>query len=302
MTHPFDFRFLSLVWVLLFLMASLVWAKDPAKDLATLKREYSLSGVRAITADIEVSVGKVVIEKAARGQAFAGFFRYSGEPPEVEYAVSGEKGLLDVRFGDKSIVRKKHRGSGDEDYDIDLGDFEDWECRLAFSSEVPLSLGIEAAVVSGEWDLGGFQVEALSLETGVNKLDIDFSSSNPVEMNRLDIESGVGKLTMRGLGNANFRDLSFQGGVGSYELYFDGKFSDDARADLEIGMGKLVLHLPENIGVRIRMDDSFLSSITMTDMEKRDGSYINQHWGSNRPQLDMQIDTGVAKVEIDWLR
>ncbi|MCB0301169.1 MAG: hypothetical protein KDE52_14020, partial [Calditrichaeota bacterium] len=72
-------------------------------------------------------------------------------------------------------------------------------------------------------------------------------------------------------------------------------------ANLEIGMGKLTIYLPQNIGVRIRMEDSFLTSVSVHDMRKNGDYYTNALWNSNRPQLDIRVDAGVSKVEVEWL-
>lgn len=269
---------------------------DKNKEIRKSEQSFPLENATSVSAKVNVSVANVIIEKAGGNDAFAGEFSFLEEPPRIEYRTEGDEGKLRLHFGES--VNQKGNGNSK---DIDFDEFKDWVCRLAFTDRVPLSLDFELEIAKADWDLGGFQISELEIASAVSDLRIDFSKPNPIRMEDMDIESGVGEMTLQRIGNANLESLDFEGGLGEYTFYFDGKMTGNMSADLEIGMGQLTVYLPRDIGVRIRMNDSFLTSISVNDMRKNGDYYTNDLWNSDRPQLDIRVEAGVSKVEVEWL-
>ena len=281
--------------VFLLISAALIAAEaDKNKEIRKSEQSFPLENATSVSAKVNVSVANVIIEKTGGNDAFAGEFSFLEEPPRIEYRTEGDEGKLRLHFGESV----NHNGNNK---DIDFDEFKDWVCRLAFTDRVPLSLDFKLEIAKADWDLGGFQISELEIASAVSDLRIDFSKPNPIRMDDMDIESGVGEMTLRRIGNANIERLDFEGGLGEYTFYFDGKMTGNMSANLEIGMGKLTIYLPQNIGVRIRMEDSFLTSVSVHDMRKNGDYYTNALWNSNRPQLDIRVDAGVSKVEVEWL-
>jgi len=73
----------------------------------------------------------------------------------------------------------------------------------------------------------------------VSKVLVTFSQPNPIPLEVVRIQAGVGKLRMQGLGNANFQLLEFEGGIGTSVLDFSGDFHQNARLRFDVGIGKV---------------------------------------------------------------
>ena len=269
---------------------------------STLRRSVDMTSETTLFAKVKVSNGLIYVRKASDAQAFAGEFIFTERPPMVSYEVVGNEGRLTVKMSSqKKGKNEDYDLDWDSDENIELGDMYDNECHLDFSDRIPINLKMDLGLVQGNLDLGGLKLSDCDITTAVSQVKIDFSEPNLIEMKYMDIECGVGKFRLENLGNANFSTLNFDAGVGSYELDFSGRLHRNADVDLEIGMGKLVVYLPRNIGVRMRVDKSFLCSFDIDDVYKQDDTYTNDNWGKVAANLDMRIDAGVAKVRVEWV-
>lgn len=277
-----------------------ILAAEGGDKQSKLRRDVEKSGEKFVTASIQLSTGLIYINKAAASKVFSGEFLFTERPPMVDYEVVGDEGQLRVKFTDKKN-HKKHYAEENSEYNVDIDEVYDRECYLSFSDQIPLALEMDLGVIKGEMDLGGLQLSDCKISTAVSKATMNFKDRNLRKLDNLNIENGVGKLQMYNLGNANFTEFVFEAGVGSYELDFSGDFSDDAEATIEIGMGKLEIFLPRNIGVRIKIDQSFLSSLDIDEVYKDGDYYYNDKWDSSAPKLDLNIDSGVAAVDIVWV-
>ncbi len=66
-------------------------------------------------------------------------------------------------------------------------------------------------------------------------------------------------------------------------------------------MGKLVLYLPRHIGIRLSVDQSFLSSLEVDEVFKNGDVYTNEKWEKTKYNLDLDIESGVGKIEVIWV-
>ncbi|RMF56050.1 MAG: hypothetical protein D6748_14315 [Calditrichaeota bacterium] len=268
-------------------------------EQSRLKKVVKRSYETRINAKVKINNGIVYIDKAVEPEIFNGEFIFTRRPPTVNYEVVGNEGQLTIRVAGKvSKVKDVHH---DEDYEIDMDEVYENECYINLSPDVPLDLKMDLGVTKGEMDLGGFRLNNLDLTTAVSSNIIEFSEPNPQPLEEFRVENGVGKLQILNIGNSNFRYFSFEGGVGKYVLDFDGEYQHDATGKIELGMGKLTLFLPRNIGVRLEVDKTFLSSFDIDKVYKEDDTYYNELWNSSKPQLDLHIESGIGKIEVQWI-
>jgi ferredoxin len=55
--------------------------------------------------------------------------------------------------------------------------------------------------------------------------------------------------------------MKFEGGVGSYILDFSGSLENEVEVDIKVGLGSITISIPDDIGVKIFYEESFISSI-----------------------------------------
>lgn len=287
----YEKKFLIWLWVVIWLVPG--FADDKESGRMTL--EEPMSREKNMVVFIRFGNGYLDLGPADDKMAFEGEFYYKEYKPDVRYEVVGDEGRLDIRFsGDvrEGDDESKHIDSIDKLYDNEM--------NLRFSPKIPLDLDMDFGVIKGNLDFSGLQIKNIDIEVGVSKAEVYFKETNKITMESFNIEGGVGKLHIEKLGNANIKEMVFEGGIGSYEMDFSGEYQQDLYGSMELGMGKLILYIPRKIGTRISIDRSFLSSVSIDEAYKDGDVYTNDRWGKSKHSIDLDIETGVGKIEVIW--
>jgi hypothetical protein len=199
--------------------------------------------------------------------------------------------------------KRAHGGRLEMSSDLDSGRFKrnltnDWDVGLA--SGIPIDIDLEIGAATLRMDLSDLAVTSLKLDVGAAEAEVWWDQPNTETIEQIVIDCGASSLSMEGLGDANFKEMRFDGGVGSFNLDFGGAWTQSATADFDIGLGSLELTIPEHIGVRIETEDSFLSSIDV-DREYREVDvdiYESDNYDSADVTLDITIAIGMGSVEV----
>jgi len=292
------FTKIKIVLTIIGLIISTVQGGD-GKKTNRIERSVDKTSEKSIYADISIGMGVITLNKGTNHKVFDGEFLYFNQSPDIEYEIVGDEGRLSIDFDEFENNEKE------EDQNIknlsSLNDLYENECRLRLSDKLPISLNLDLGVVKGELDLGGLQLQDISISSGVSQAYVNFEEPNPITLESFNIEAGVGDLELSKLGNANFEYFKFDGGIGNYVLDFTGEIKQSAEIDIEVGLGKVNIYLPRSAGVRINIEESFLTSLSIDDIYKKDDVYYNDNWGKSDVSLDIDIESEVGKISIFWV-
>lgn len=204
--------------------------------------------------------------------------------PVHEYDAETRRATLGV---DGPSVQWRPRRGGDE-----VG-----EMRLGLSTSVPLDLELELGATQARVDAGGLALNNLRVETGAADAVLDFSAPNRSRMRRLDIRLGAAGFVITNLGNANVAAIRVEGGVGSVDLDFGGAIRDDVSVDANVALGKLTLHLPRDVGVRVEVQ-KVLASFDHFGLAKRGDAYYSDNWDAAKVRMRVRAQTVFGAIEI----
>lgn len=281
--------------LLLALLPALLLASEPETEV--LKKQVPFSGEKSLSVFIDFGNGYIYLDRGDSINVFAGSFRYEKYRPRVQYERIGEEGRLSVKFSGKI-----HKDDEEQSQNISsLDKLYNNELNLQLSPALPIDLDAKLGVVKGSLDLGGLNLNRLNLELGVSQVQIAFEQPNPNWLRSCSIQGGVGKLRIVKLGNAHFRHFSFEGGVGAYSIDLSGDIRGEATADIQMGLGKLRIYLPRDVGTRVEVEKSFLSSFSIDECYKKGKYYYNDNWSKTDNSLDVRIETGLGKIEVIWV-
>lgn len=291
-------KILSEYWYLIFLFMPLLATASDNKNQETLKKEVELQKEKSLVVSVQYGNGHIYLDKTDSKNVYEGQFVYDEQYPDVRYEVVGDQGRLNIHFSGKM---KKGVEDDDSQSISSFKNIYDNQLDLKLTEKIPLEMDMELGMVKGDMNLGGLKLRHLNMEVGVSQSSVLFDEPNPEILESCYIEGGVGKLMVEKIGNSNFQYFSFEGGVGSYILDFSGDYRRDASANIELGMGKLTLYLPKYVGTRVKVDKSFLASLSIDDCYKKSSYYYNDMWEKTANSLDVKIETGVGKIDIQWV-
>jgi hypothetical protein len=213
----------------------------PVGELQTESRSVKLGNAKSVRAEIHMGAGEVKLTGGARELLEAEFsYNVPRWKPEVEYSVSGERGMLTIRQPERS------GGSmGPRQYHWDLH----------FNNQVPLELSVNLGAGKAELTLGSLALSNLDLNLGVGEAVVDLTGDWKNDL-AANIKGGVGKATVRlprdvgvevhakhGIGEVRPGELRKQNGAYVNEAY--AKSPVTLRVNVEGGIGEINLELAE---------------------------------------------------------
>jgi hypothetical protein len=283
----------SKLFRLILLLGALCTVVPYAYAFQTKHREFSRTHEKEVRIILDISFGSITIERGERDKiAVVDYDEEESNKQKlyISYDISDELGILHIKLKEST-----HFWDGDEDgnghhnhLDIKLGD------------AVPISFEIELGAGRGEINLTDLQVKEFKISTGASSVTMKCGKPNPISADDISIESGVSKFTGMDLGNLNFRNLKFSGGVGSYKLDFNGKFRQSAEVQIEVGLGSINVYVPKSIPARLVYDDNWLSSFSLDDdFEKtRKGVYETGDFQDSSKRLTIKMEAGLGSVRV----
>ncbi len=230
--------------------------------------------------------GKLELGSDDKVALMSGEFTYNIDElaPLIEYTVVNGVGKLNMRHqGDQAEVKRLSEEVRNE-----------WDVRL--TSKIPFDLNVDVGASTGQLELGGLRLTNLKIDAGAADLKISFERPNPVELEAMIVRSGAARLEFTGLSNANLSQLSFDGGVGTYEFDLSGDWQRSATVQIKSGVSRIVLHLPRKIGVRICPGD--LKNGDYGNLSQQNGCYVNDLYQQANLKLDIELDVGMSSVKV----
>jgi hypothetical protein len=279
------------------LMTGVVFLASPlsfAREDGTKKvdKKIEQKGEKTLTVEMDFGGGIIDLSRNDTGNILNAEIEYDPDKVEidVDYRKVGDRGklYLESEFED-----------GHLDFDTD---YNYWQ--LGFTDQIPIDFEMDIGACEAEFDFTGLKISNLNLDLGASSTEITFRKPNPERISKINIDVGASELTIEGLGNANFDRLSFDGGVGDFTLDFRGELKHKAYVDIDVGLGSLTILLPENVGVRIQEEGSFLSSFSI-DADEFDEVeskvYESENLGQTKGELIFDIEIGLGSVEIEYI-
>jgi hypothetical protein len=277
------------------LLLIIPWSAGARDKYDRLQENIPYEALDELQVEIDVGIAELILGKALGNNLLEADINYKvkrGEP-EIRFRKSGKTGYLTIESGDRDVDLddKDHDGKGDET----------WE--LLFSPKVKIAFDMDIGLVDGELNMTDLRVIEISISGGLSDITLDFDEPNEEEIDDMRIEVGLGEFKGNNLGNANFRNLKMECGLGSAELCLDGDWRvPEAEMDIEVGLGSAKIWVPGDLGIEVTKDDNFLSSVSLDREldEVRDGLYRNDNWhdADHRISIDTEVGLGSIKVKV----
>ena len=212
----------------------------PPGHMQTETRSVQLGDAKTVRAEIKMGAGEMTLGGGAH-DLFEGEFSYNVPrwKPEVNYTVSGSRGLLTVRQPETSgpMGNRKYR----------------WD--MHFNNQVPLELSMELGAGKSTLELGTLTLSRLDVKMGVGETIVDLAGDWKNDL-QASIHGGVGQATIKlpsevgvrvrargGIGEIRAGELKKDGDIYTNDAY--GKSPVTLDVDVEGGIGQINLEIGE---------------------------------------------------------
>lgn len=191
---------------------------------------------KALEVDIELGVGEMNVSSGAK-EWVEGKADYNTKKlaPHVSYDKHGDTGEIEI----------KHKGSTK----LGLSKIKNtWAIQL--NDDIPMDLSVETGAAIANLDLQGLQLE------------------------QLDIEAGVGELTVN----------------------LGGDWKKSFTTNIETGVGQTTVILPSKVGVKLTTEKGIGSSNVEGLVSKGNGVYVNDAYDKSDVVLEINSELGVGDI------
>ena len=170
---------------------------------------------------------------------------------------------------------------------------------LRLGKGAPYTLLLEGGASEGEINLGGLPLRSLEIKYGAGKQEFDFSAPNPVVMDKLSVAAGAAGIEFEHLANANFVEMTLDGGAASFELNFGGALQRNATAKINAGMAAIQLEVPTTTATKVTTE-AVLGGVEVGDgFMKREGAFWNEAaLAGKTPTLTISAKVVMGGIEI----
>ncbi len=139
------------------------------------------------------------------------------------------------------------------------------------------------------------QGKSRHMSVGRKRNEWDISLNDNVPLN-LTIDCGVGesKLDLAGL---TLKSLDIDMGVGELIVDLSGELKQSLDIVIDCGIGSATIYLPEEIGIRARIDHG-IGSVNARGFKKSRGIYTNDAYGETDISIEIEVDSGIGSLDL----
>jgi hypothetical protein len=263
-----------------------------AQDWQTMTTSRQLHGEETLSATVQFLSGTVRVFPADNRTLYKAQMRYDAEQFQpVNRIRPGSSFRLRVGLDTDDF-------KGDLDLDASSPQYLDVALPLAVTTDLRMELGIARADI----ELGGLAISRVDIQTGASESVMRFSSVNQTECSRINLKAGGARFELEGLGNSRCRRVEVGAVAGDITLDFTGSWIDGAVMDVEakIGLGKLTLRIPQELGVRVDLD-RFFASFEKAGLTKQGSHWYSPNYQDADARLEITIDALFGEVDVVWV-
>ena len=89
-------------------------------------------------------------------------------------------------------------------------------------------------------------------------------------------------------------------GVGDATVDLTGVWKHNLIVDIEGGIGKLTILLPEKVGVKAKIEKG-LTDINIDKLVKDGEFYYNKYYNEDKHFIDIKINTGIGQINLETM-
>lgn len=264
---------------------------------------------KRLQCDIEVDYGTIFINPVGGEKLFSVNAKYNKEKanPSIDFERDGSDASLIFKSNSKKnkvVVNEDDENS--DNYDsrsgVDGNEFSksDFLVNLDLGKNVEHELIFTIGAGTANIDLSGLKLADLEISSGAAKINLQCNVLNPNVIRDGRISTGVGDIRMEGLMNLNFKRLQVEGGVGKFDLTFNGKSTGKHFVNVETGIGTVVIRVPKSVGVRLIDDSSFFSNLSVPrNYKKKGGVYQTENYQDAESTIEFTVTSGMGSITFE---
>jgi hypothetical protein len=172
---------------------------------------------------------------------------------------------------------------------------------LALGQRAPIDLEVQIGASMATLNLDQLPLRNLDIQVGAGAVELHSGAQNPIALQSMAVQIGAGTFEAEGLGFLAPLAVDVAVGIGRATLGWEGLTRPLTQLTVEVAMGKVVLQIPEGVG--ISMDRSgFLLRTRGEDLRRVDDRWVSANWEQSEIRLEISVSGALAGLEITRIR
>jgi hypothetical protein len=172
--------------------------------------------------------------------------------------------------------------------------------KVYLTDDKPYLLELNYGVGKANVDLSGLAIKKLKINTGSADVNVGYSSlENQVDMDTFYVKVDLGSVNVRNLSLSRSRYTVADVGFGNMMLDFSNRPLISNKIKCSVGAGNLIIILPAETPILVKIHDSWLCSVKMPDYLKKIGenTFANTAYTSgSKNSLTFDLDVSMGSI------
>ena len=176
---------------------------------------------------------------------------------------------------------------------------ETWEIRL--SPVGPTDFAVQCERGESSFDFSDFEVRKVSMRAVETKLEVEFSSQNPIQLDRFAARVIGGSLEFHHLINAQAKEISLDLPDTECRLEITGKEFDGESAINLLGVpAKMQLLVSRKVGLRVTGPAATIAGFEESHMSHTGDEWVSQGYAAATCRIHLTFGSEVPQLGVEW--
>lgn len=169
---------------------------------------------------------------------------------------------------------------------------------VGLNPTVPMALELNLGGVAADLELGGMRVKSLKLNMGLAGGNVRFSTPNPIVMDELSVDVGLGGVKFENLGNANVSQIDINGGMDGVALNFGDTVLHDVKVNAHVAFGGLKIQVPRAVGVKVQVETK-LANFKPQGFTRTNDAWLTPNWNESARHVTIVVNAAFGSLEVN---
>ncbi len=274
---------------ILFVFRVFIYSNLFAQQHKTIERDFTIETGKNLSIYLEGDAGSVFIDKSHHAEKGFAKIKYNRRKASADIYYEKDKAELVMSIDQKSWINN---------------DINRTEIDIEIPDNVPTYMDCNIKAGEFKLNLGGIKLKGFEMRSWAGEAVVEFTRPNLEIIENMKIDLNFGETRVLQLGNANFKHAVIDGAAGAVEVDLTGEYKSDARVDIDLEIGELVVILPDDrkIGVKMRVSKwgFFCDFERPSGFHKQGKYYYSDNYDDAELKLMVNIEAGMGSLRVKW--
>ena len=219
--------------------------------------------------------------------------------PRVEYTSQAQAVLRirDLYISDHPQFSDLTAAERDEEEDAPYT--EEWEIRLSPAGPTDFSMFCERG--EGTFDFTDLEVRSVDLRAEGTKVDVDFSSQNPIELESFVARVPTGSFQFHHMINARAKEIRLHLPGSTCQFEVTGKqFEGESMAYFEGVPAEMQMLVSRKVGLRVTGPAATIARFEAPHMTREGEDLVSQGYAAAKCHIRLTFAAEIPKLNVEW--